>query len=315
MQHVLQRSARALTTTTAATALLLTGGVVTAHADSVASAPEAGSAYVALGSSFASGPALRPYVDAGCLRSGQNYAHQVAAALSLALTDVTCGGSTTANVLTSPQGTSTGVKPAQLTAVTAATKVVTVTVGGNDVDYLLNTYRYSCQNLNLAPTFRAVLAGSGLSGPTLDFYVNALCGPVDRAATEAKLASVQSSMAVVIAAIKTKAPAARIVVVDYETILPKGDQTCDALPLTGDQVYWLNDVVRQLEIATKQAANAAKVDLVELSKASSKHDACSSDPWVQPYGVGNVLQGAAYHPNAASMTAAAALVESNLTGR
>ena len=50
--------------------------------------------YVALGSSFASGPGIDPLLDARCGRSGSNYAHLVAERLGYDLVDVTCGGAT-----------------------------------------------------------------------------------------------------------------------------------------------------------------------------------------------------------------------------
>ncbi len=268
---------------------------------------------VSLGSSFASGPGLLPYADAACLRSTANYPSRVAQALSLSLTDVSCGGATTANILSTPQLTRTGARPPQLAALGPATRLVTVTAGGNDVDYLVSLYRYSCQNSGLEGTFRTLLAGFGLSGPALDGYVATLCGPVDEAAVQAKLDGLQSQLTSTLTAVRTAAPAARVVVVDYETVLPEGRQTCSALPLTADQVLVLNGVARDLQLATKHAARAAGAELVELSKASRGHDACSAEPWVTPYSVAGVLGGAAYHPNAASMAAAAELVVRQLS--
>src|SRR5687767_12332340 len=52
---------------------------------------------VALGDSFASGPLVPVQYEQpfGCLRSSNNYAHQVARELDLALVDVTCSGAST----------------------------------------------------------------------------------------------------------------------------------------------------------------------------------------------------------------------------
>ena len=61
--------------------------------------------YVALGSSFASGPGIEPIIDAGCGRSGNNYAHLVAERLGYDLVDVSSGGATVAglhSVVTQP---------------------------------------------------------------------------------------------------------------------------------------------------------------------------------------------------------------------
>ena len=61
------------------------------------------SRYVALGSSMAAGPGIRPSADGAPFRSGRsgrNYAHVAAEKLGLDLFDVTFSGATTANVLT-----------------------------------------------------------------------------------------------------------------------------------------------------------------------------------------------------------------------
>ena len=58
--------------------------------------------YVALGSSFAAGPGIAPADDdslALCIRSAHNYAHLLAKARGLDLTDVTCSGATALHVL------------------------------------------------------------------------------------------------------------------------------------------------------------------------------------------------------------------------
>ena len=82
----------------AALLALLAGAVLVpaAHAAPVAHAGP--KTMVALGDSFAAGPLIPPQVDErpwGCLRSSLNYAHQVAQALALELTDVTCSGAST----------------------------------------------------------------------------------------------------------------------------------------------------------------------------------------------------------------------------
>jgi hypothetical protein len=56
------------------------------------------------------------------------------------LVDVTCSGATTVHLL---QGGQFG-QPAQLDAVTPATQLVTVTIGGNDVFFMTNLIAMSC---------------------------------------------------------------------------------------------------------------------------------------------------------------------------
>ncbi|WP_280391407.1 GDSL-type esterase/lipase family protein, partial [Nocardia wallacei] len=122
-----------------------------------------GDRYVALGSSYAAGPGLEPVEDGPCARSGQNYAHRVAAAAGLDLVDASCSGATTADVLNRSQTVAGTLMPPQIGAVTSYTRLVTVTVGGND--------------LNLVGS---MLAGSGCE--LLAGGVSGLCDRVTRTA-------------------------------------------------------------------------------------------------------------------------------------
>jgi hypothetical protein len=80
-----------------------TGAVSAAGAaPRVAAAGSHGLAYVAMGSSFAAGPGIPPAEAGGapkCARSAGDYANLVAADLGAALTDVSCPGATTADIL------------------------------------------------------------------------------------------------------------------------------------------------------------------------------------------------------------------------
>jgi hypothetical protein len=104
------------------------------------------SRFVALGSSYAAGPGIAPVANARALRSGRNYAHQVAERLSLELIDVTCSGATTANILTRPQRTFAGVMRPQIEAVAADAGLVTITAGGNDIAYVGSLIKGSIAN-------------------------------------------------------------------------------------------------------------------------------------------------------------------------
>ena len=97
---------------------------------------EVGAKYVALGSSYAAGPGIPTQSGGVCTRSSHNYPNLVAAKLKLSLVDVSCSGATTANVLTTSQGTN----PPQIDAVTSDTSLVTFTVGGNDIGYTATAF-------------------------------------------------------------------------------------------------------------------------------------------------------------------------------
>ena len=103
------------------------GDAPTANGNSIKTTP-----YVALGDSYSSAAGIAPFVagaPATCSRSLLNYAHDIAAQTAPAsFTDVTCSGAKTSDFF-SPQAA--GVTP-QLDAVTKDTRLVTMTIGGND---------------------------------------------------------------------------------------------------------------------------------------------------------------------------------------
>ena len=270
-------------------------------------AVEPGGDYVAMGSSFASGPGIDPLTDPGCGRSANNYANQVADALALDLTDVTCSGATVNNLVDAPQTAGGVVRPPQVEAVTADTDLVTITIGGNDFNYLLNMFRYSCQ---ADPT--PVLGIPGIN-PVIQ---GILCGPVDVAGAATALAGVEAELDGLVDAIRQRSPHARIVFVDYITIFPTNAKPCAATPMSRDQLRYFNDQAAELAKATKRVSHRHDgVDLVTISKTSRNHHICSSDPWVDGWVFGNVFGGGlvAYHLNAAGMTATADLVIDELS--
>jgi lysophospholipase L1-like esterase len=259
---------------------------VTTAVPAAPGATAAGSRYVALGSSFAAGPGIPPAQPgtgaAACSRSGGNYPSIVARDLGADLTDASCSGATTANVLTESQN---GLPP-QISAVTATTQVVTATIGGNDVNYLGSLGAYTCQ-------------ADGGSG----------CATVDRAAIDRTFTVLTDRLGTVVNAVRSAAPAARVLLVNYFTILP-GSGACDGVPLTPDQLAYERSIAARLESVTAAAAAATGATLVDLAATSRGHDACSAEPWVE---TGHPPAGrSAYHPNEAGMRAAATLLESAL---
>jgi lysophospholipase L1-like esterase len=252
-----------------------------------AAATTAGLNYVAIGSSFAAGPGIPP-VQSGsgaafCARSGSNYASLVTRDLGANLTDVSCSGATTANVLTTSQGS----QPPQISGVTSSTTVVTATIGGNDVDYLGSLSTYTCQDNG-----------------------GANCGTVDRAAIDRTFGELPGRIQNVVTAVRNVAPQAKVYLVDYFTILPDSG-ACAGVPLTADQLTYERSIATRLAAATAGAAAATGATLVDLAAISHGHDACSAVPWVE---TGQPAAGrTAYHPNEAGMRGAAQAVEAALS--
>jgi lysophospholipase L1-like esterase len=247
-------------------------------------APQTGARYVAMGSSFAAGPGVGTPADqppTRCARSAQNYAHLTAQRLGLTLVDVSCSGATTAHITGSWKEL-----PPQIDAVTRDTALVTMTIGGNDVGYIGNLGAGSCQAIAAGPCPKVV--------------------PPD----DVRFAALEQSMRSTFAAVRARAPKARIVVIDYPRVLPDTG-ACAQTPLSsGDSALALATAER-LAVTTARAAGAEGIEIVKASELSRGHDACAADPWMNGYLTADGARALVpYHPNAKGMAAIAdALVE------
>ncbi len=255
---------------------LMAAGMALAVPGHAAIAP--GSPYVAMGSSYAAGPGVTTPADSPptrCARSRDNYAHQVARRLKLDLTDVSCSGATTANILETWREL-----PAQVAAVTSGTQLVTITIGGNDLNFVGNLDAASCR------------ASGGAS-----------CGTV-KAPVEADYAALDKALHAIVAAIRQRAPAVRIVFVEYPAVLPETG-VCAMTPMTADEADMLRATAAR-QVAITDAAAAEKVDVVRFATHSAGHDACAADPWIAGFlDASGQRAKVPYHPNLAGMTAVA----------
>jgi lysophospholipase L1-like esterase len=254
-----------------------------AHAQS---APEP--TYVAMGSSFAAGPGIPkpdPASTGHCARSTENYAHLFAAARGLILQDVSCSGATTADIL---EGSA--ALPPQLDAVTPATRLVTITIGGNDVAFIRNLYAWSCRN-ELSPNPNTPQ----------------ICGnPMPDAELEAAFAALPDRLRSIVTRIHQRAPQARVVFVDYIRIVPDSGSCPGRLPLTTEQADQARTVARRLAQITAEAAESTGALVLKASDLSAGHDVCSATPWatpIHPPADTPPAHFAPYHPNAAAMRA------------
>lgn len=274
---------RVFVAATAATVGLILGSPTTAIAGPSAAAPTG--RYVALGDSFTSGPLIPTQVDLNCGRSNRNYPSLVAAALPAAsLADVSCGGATTQDILNPGSGLLGRPVPAQITAVTAATALVTVGIGGNDIGF--SGIMSDCAEASL---------GSPLGTPCKDQYTS---GGTDQ--LQARIAATAPKVTAVLRAVRTAAPNARILVVGYPAILPDSGRGCwPSVPISYGDVPYLRGVQKSLNsmLASTAAANGA--GYVDAYAPSIGRDACKSSGtrWVEPLIPGN--SAAPFHPNAA----------------
>lgn len=248
----------------------------------------------ALGSSFAAGPGIAPIVDSRAMRSGRNYAHVLAEALNAELTDLTVSGATTETIVDKEQRLLWRKFRPQLEGLPADADLVTITAGGNDLSYIGSMLRLAWANRLRARRWSRIIGDVvGRKGlPEI--------GPAD-------VQGAASGLARVVESVRARAPQARILLVDYLTVM--GDQTAftSETPFGPVEVAAFRDLAKQLALAFGNAAATTGAELVRASKLSADHALGSADPWVlglQPSPFGST--GASFHPNAAGMRAVAA---------
>lgn len=246
---------------------------------------ETGSHYVAMGSSFAAGAgigATKPGTPQRCQRTSLNYASILAQRLSLDLSDQSCGGATTTHLL-NPWNE----LPAQLDAVTADTQLVTVTVGGNDLNYVGHLFMAGCDPETGLRTPERIIPCQQLQLPT-----------------EAEYASVQANLTRIGNEVRRRAPGATLVFVQYVTLIPEG--TCAATGLSFEQARDLRNLGQRLAEITRNAADATGARVLHADLLSEAHTACGEEPWSKAAPAqGDEVPGAPWHPNATGHAAIA----------
>ena len=253
----------------------------------------AGAHYVAMGSSFASGPGVTVSADTPtnrCARSKDNYAHRLARKLQLDLTDVSCGGATTAHILGQ-----WNELPPQIDALRPDTRLVTVTIGGNDVGFIGGLIGASCA----ADSANAMCKGFAARS------AEPQRPPPEPDADAWK--SLEGRLNTIAAEVKRRSPRARLIFVDYLTIVPNR-ATCRLAPLDPLRAGKARAKAARLAALTADAARRAGAGLIRASRLSAGHDACAIAPWVS----GLIADGVPYHPNLAGMTAISDALEREL---
>lgn len=238
--------------------------------------------YVALGDSYASAPGV-PTTDqaGGCFRSDSNYAHVLAESADLYLTDVTCSGATSDQIIAE-----------QVPAISPDTDVVTVGTGGNDLDLFVRVLQ-SCLDR----------PDSGLPATA--------CSDVVLGEIEPEAAQIQDKMGAVLDAITEAAPDAEVYVVGYPVLLPDEGTCPDIVPIAPENYPLVGGLTRALSEGLRLEAEERGLSYVDVFAASQGHDICSDEPWVNGAQVG--ADGTApLHPFARGQAAVAALVEDML---
>ncbi|CAN5220090.1 SGNH/GDSL hydrolase family protein [soil metagenome] len=238
--------------------------------------------YVAIGSSMAAGPGLLPRAEgspAGAMRSARNYPSLLAADLGHDLVDVSYSGATTAHVLHTSQH---GAAP-QIDVLDGTESLVTLTIGGNDIAYVPGMY---------VATLPRITRRLPIVGP-------ALRDALDPHARELALARLAPAMRAVGRVVRERAPQARVVFIDYLTLLPPAGER--SFPLRGEHADLARHLAARLEEITAEAASATGCELVSAAAASREHHAWSSEPWTVGLTLPTPGTPLAYHPNAPGM--------------
>jgi lysophospholipase L1-like esterase len=264
--------------------------------------------YAALGDSYTSGPDIPDPAGAtaGCGQSTASYPYLIAHRLRLELTDMSCGSATIAS-LSAPQRTGDGTNPAQLKALSDTTRLVTLGIGGNDINWAAIITR--CTELDLIP---ALIPGDATSQVTLcrDYYTS---GGVDQ--IQRKIQATASDLAATLVQIRRRAPHARIYVVGYPDLLPAAGGSCaHTLGLTQGDVHFLNNEEIRLNTVLRQDARAADDGYVNTYAPSEGHDACSAEAsrWIEP--LLPASPAAPLHPNAVGEQGMADAIMQAITG-
>ena len=226
-------------------------------------APRAAAAppeYVALGDSYSSGTGTRSYLADGtaCQRSVHAYPSLLAAAKGYSLNLRACSGATTSDV-----------RALQLGALSAGTAYATISVGGNDAGF-----------------------SSVLSTCAEPWWAADCHGAIDTAQTFIT-GSLPGALRSLYGAIRSRATAARVVVVGYPRIFDGTD--CNALTwFSSSEMTRLNATADLLNRTTARAAAAAGFAFANPTSRFTGHAVCDDPEWINglSYPVSE-----SYHPN------------------
>ena len=240
----------------AAAALAAVTALVVSAAPATAAAPS----YVALGDSYSSGTGTRTYLADGtsCLRSVYAYPSLIAAAKGYDLDFRACSGAKVADVTNT-----------QLSALTAGTAYVTLSVGGNDAGF--------------ADVLTTCAQPAWLSNCT---------GAVDRAQSYIRT-TLPGALNTLYAQIRARAPQAKVTVVGYPRIF--GGVDCNLLTwFSSTEMSRLNATADLINSTTAGRAAAAGFSFANPTTPFVGHAVCSSQEWIN--GLSNPIVES-YHPN------------------
>lgn len=214
--------------------------------------------YVALGDSYSSGEGSGSYTGGDCDRSPKAYSALWAAANQpSSYLSLACAGATTTDVINN-----------QLPSMPATTTLVSLTVGGNDEN------------------FAGVMTDCNLRGTTT--CVN----EINAASADAR-ANLPGKLATLYAAIKAKAPGAKIVVLGYPRFY---DLTTSCVGLSQTSRTSIDGGIDLLDSITATAAGRAGATFGDVRSSFGAHEICDSNRWLHSINFFDIQES--YHPTA-----------------
>lgn len=232
--------------------------------------------YVALGDSYASGVGTREYFDdsGDCLRSPKAYPQLWADSHETSSFEfVACSGAVTDDVNAN-----------QLDALSAATSLVTVSIGGNDIGFV--------------DIMTRCVAGD-----------EAACDAAVTEATEKAHDELPGKLDTTYANIRDAAPNAEVVVLGYPRINEMGD--CGIPFYSEAKRQRINEGADELAAVIADRAAAAGFTFADARDAFEGHGVCAADEWIN--GPSNPLHES-FHPDADGHAQAYLPVLESVTG-
>jgi lysophospholipase L1-like esterase len=234
--------------------------------------------YVALGDSYSSGVGAGDYLSSSgsCDRSPNAYAYLWAATHSPAsFTSVACSGATTSSVIST-----------QLSALSSATTLVSISVGGNDVGF--SNVMETCVLDSTSTCVNAVNNAEAQMSANLPGELNN-----------------------VLSDIRADAPSAHVVVLDYPQLYDLSKSgSCIGLSTT-DRTD-LNQAANDLDGQVQAAAARYGDSFGDVRSAFSGHQICDSSSWLHSVNIFDLDES--YHPTASGQSGGYLPVFSALAG-
>jgi lysophospholipase L1-like esterase len=220
----------------------------------------AGDNYVALGDSYSSGVGAGDYTaeSGDCDRSPNAYSALWAANNApSSYVSVACSGATTGDVASS-----------QLSALSTATTLVSITVGGNDEN------------------FAGIMEDCNL-------YSDDTCVSEIQAAEDDARANLPGKLDSLYGQIRADAPNARVVVLDYPEFY---DLANDCIGLSQTKRTKIDEGIDVLDGILQDAAGSAGFDFADVRGAFAGHEICDDNRWLHSVNFSDF--GESYHPTA-----------------